>query len=256
MILALDTSSALTSVALVDGQDVVIELAHLDARRHAEVMAPLLADLLAGLDPASIDAIACGVGPGPYTGLRVGIATALAVGVAWQVPVHGICSLDAVAAAALEQSPALWRTPDVVAPAPDGLCVALDARRKEVYWARYAADGTRVEGPRVAAPATIDPLLRSGLWAGHGAEINADDFGTVLPVSGDDASAEGYPRAAWIGRRASALLSAGVIEATALVPLDAHGDDSGATAHALDGATLLPPRPLYLRRPDAVAARA
>ena len=245
MILALDTSSALTSVALVDGQDVVIELAHLDARRHAEVMAPLLADVIAGIDHASIHAIACGVGPGPYTGLRVGIATALAVGVAWQVPVHGICSLDAVAAAALDQRPA-----------PDGLCVALDARRKEVYWARYAADGTRLEGPRVAAPATIDPLLRSGLWAGHGAEINSDDFGTVLPVAGDDASVEGYPRAAWIGRRAWALLSAGVSEATAMVPLDAHGDDSGATAHALDGATLLPPRPLYLRRPDAVAARA
>src|SRR5512133_2504875 len=102
-------------------------------------MAPLLADVIAGVDTARIDAIACGVGPGPYTGLRVGIATALAVGVAWQVPVHGICSLDAVAAAALD-----------VAPAPDGLCIALDARRKEVYWARYSGLGQRLDGPRVA----------------------------------------------------------------------------------------------------------
>ena len=151
MILAVDTSSALTSVAVVDGQRVVVEASHLDARRHAEVLAPLLADVVAGIDPASIDAIACGVGPGPYTGLRVGIATALAVGVAWQVPVHGICSLDAVAAAALDH-----------VPRADGLSVALDARRKEVYWARYSADGQRLEGPRVAAPDAIDRVPALG----------------------------------------------------------------------------------------------
>ena len=244
MILAFDTSSALTSVAVVDGDRVVAEASHLDARRHAEVLAPLLADVIAGIDRAGIDAIACGVGPGPYTGLRVGIATALAVGVAWQVPVHGICSLDAVAAAALG-----------LAPPADGLSIALDARRKEVYWARYSADGQRIEGPRVAAPAAIDPVLRSGDWAGHGAVIHAEAFGRVLAVASDEASGAGYPQAAWIGRRASALLAAGVAEATAVVPLDAHGDDSGSTAQALGGATLLPPRPLYLRRPDAVAAR-
>jgi tRNA threonylcarbamoyladenosine biosynthesis protein TsaB len=244
MILAFDTSSALTSVAVVDGADIVAEAAHLDARRHAEVLAPLLATVIAGIDRTRIDAIACGVGPGPYTGLRVGIATALAVGLAWQVPVHGICSLDAVAAAELDR-----------APAPDGLCVALDARRKEVYWARYAADALRVEGPRVAAPATIDPLLRAGVWAGHGALIHAAEFGQVR---GDDAAEPlaGYPQAAWVGRRASTLLGAGVVESSADVPLDAHGDDSGATSRALDGALLLPPRPLYLRRPDAVAVGA
>ena len=244
MILALDTSSALTSVAVIDGQRVVAAASHLDARRHAEVMAPLLADVIAGIDPVTIAAIACGVGPGPYTGLRVGIATALAVGLAWGVPVHGICSLDAVAAAALD-----------LAPADDGLCVAVDARRKEVYWARYAATGDRLDGPRVAAPATIDPALRAGAWAGQGAVIHVEAFGRVLAAARDDASGAGYPHATWIGRRASALLAAGVPEAMAEVPLDAHGDDSGATAHALGGATLLPARPLYLRRPDAVAAR-
>ena len=244
MILALDTSSARTSVALIDGQRVVAEASHLDARRHAEVLAPLLADVIAGIDPASIDAIACGVGPGPYTGLRVGIATGLAVGLAWQVPVHGICSLDAVAAAARDLGSA------------DGLCVALDARRKEVYWARYSADGVRLEGPRVAAPASLDPDLRAGVWAGHGAALHAEAFGTVLAAARDDESGAGYPQAAWIGRRAADLLAAGATESLAPAPLDAHGEDSGATAHALDGATLLPPRPLYLRRPDAVAARA
>ena len=221
MILAFDTSSALTSVAVVDGQHVVAEASHLDARRHAEVLAPLLADVIAGIDPAGIDAIA------------------------WQVPVHGICSLDAVAAAALGP-----------APPADGLSIALDARRKEVYWARYAADGQRLEGPRVASPSAIDPVLRSGAWAGHGAVIHAEAFGHVLAVASDEASGAGYPQAAWIGRRASALLAAGVTQALAEVPLDAHGDDSGSTAQALGSATLLPPRPLYLRRPDAVAARA
>jgi tRNA threonylcarbamoyl adenosine modification protein YeaZ len=244
MILAFDTSSALTSVAVVDGADVVAQAQHLDARRHAEVLAPLLAGVLAGIDRARIHAIACGVGPGPYTGLRVGIATALAVGLAWEVPVHGICSLDAVALAELDG-----------APAPDGLCVALDARRKEVYWARYAADATRLEGPRVAAPGAIDPLRRSGVWAGHGAIIHAAEFGQVR--AGDEGRPQaGYPHAMWVGRRASVLLGAGVVEAAAEVPLDAHGDDSGATSRALEGAMLLPPRPLYLRRPDAVAVGA
>jgi tRNA threonylcarbamoyladenosine biosynthesis protein TsaB len=245
MILALDTSSALTSVALVDGQRVVADAFHLDARRHAEVLAPLLADVIAGIEPTCIDAIACGVGPGPYTGLRVGIATGLAVGIAWQVPVHGICSLDAVAAAAL-----------YLEPAADGLCVALDARRKEVYWARYSADGVRLEGPRVGTPASLDPDLRAGAWAGNGAALHAEAFGTVLAAARDDESGAGYPQAAWIGRRAAALLAAGATESLSPATLDAHGEDSGATAHALDGATLLPPRPLYLRRPDAVAARA
>lgn len=245
MILALDTSSALTSVAVVDGQRVLVEASHLDARRHAEVMAPLLAEVIAGIDTASIDAIACGVGPGPYTGLRVGIATALAVGLAWEVPVHGICSLDAVAAAALDR-----------APSGDGLCVALDARRKEVYWARYSADGARLEGPRVATPSSIDPDLRAAAWAGHGAALHSAVFGDVLAAAHDDGSGAAYPRAAWIGRRASALLADGVAEARSEILLDAHGDDSGATADALGGASLLPPRPLYLRRPDAVAARA
>jgi tRNA threonylcarbamoyladenosine biosynthesis protein TsaB len=245
MILAFDTSSALTSVAVVDGQRVVAEGAHLDARRHAEVMAPLLADVIAAIDRSSIDAIACGVGPGPYTGLRVGIATALAVGMAWDLPVHGICSLDAVAAAALDAEPSAA-----------GLCVALDARRKEVYWAQYSGDGERRQGPRVAAPATIDRELRSGAWAGNGAAVHAEVFGILLAAADDESSGACFPRAAWIGRRSSALLAAGVAESVAEAVLDAHGDDSGATAQALTGATLLPPRPLYLRRPDAVAARA
>ena len=241
MILAFDTSSALTSVAVVDDGGVVAARDHDDARRHAEVLAPLLAEVLPFVDAAGLDAIACGVGPGPYTGLRVGIATALAVGAVWQRPVVGICSLDAIAMAVLDLGS---RSAD--------FGVAVDARRHEVYWARYGADGTRLAGPRVSRADGIDPRQRAGDWAGHGAARHADLFGTVL--SGDEASdPTSHAQAEWIGRRAMDLLARGMSPATTAVPLDSHGEDSGATSRALDGLDLLPPRPLYLRRPDAVA---
>ena len=106
MILAFDTSTALTSVAVIDAGQVVSERVHLDARRHAEVLAPMLSDVLPGLDRYGVTAVACGVGPGPYTGLRVGIASALAMGAAWSIPVHGLCSLDALAASVLDEADA------------------------------------------------------------------------------------------------------------------------------------------------------
>lgn len=213
MILALDTSSALTSVAVVDGDAVVAERSHLDPRRHAEVFAPLLAEVLAEVDPASIVAVACGVGPGPYTGLRVGIVGALALGSVWEVPVLGVCSLDAVAAAAQAR-------------AQGPVTVTVDARRSEVYWAEYDADGVRRRGPRVAPAASV-----------------AADVVDALP------------QAAWIARCAARALAAGEVPVVTDLPLDTHGEDTGSTADALAGARLLQPRPLYLRRPDAVASR-
>lgn len=214
MILAIDTSTALTSVAVVDAQ-LVIERAHEDARRHAEVVAPLLAEVIAQIDVADVRLIACGVGPGPYTGLRVGIATAIALGVAWGIPVVGVCSLDALAAQAQ-------------ATRAEEVTVASDARRSEAYWARYSAAGDRVEGPRVSPRADVPVDL-------------------------------GQPRAEWIARVAARHADAAVATAAlradvAELPLDAHGQDTGASAAALAGAVLLPPRPIYLRRPDAVGA--
>lgn len=212
MILGLDTSTALTSVAVVaDDGTLVAERRHLDPRRHAEAMAPLLAEVLAETDVSAIRAIACGVGPGPYTGLRVAIATGIALGAAWDVPVHGLCSLDAVAAEQRALAPGL------------AVVVATDARRSEAYWASYGADGARVEGPRVSPRAEV------------AAELS-------------------LPDAAWVARRVGELLAAGSAAPDDDVALDAHGEDTGATARALAGAGLLRPRPLYLRRPDAVAA--
>ena len=210
MILAVDTSSALTSVAVVDGSSVVIERSDLDARRHAESIGPMLAEVCAAVPQAAIDAVACGVGPGPYTGLRVGIASAIALGLAWEVPVYGLCSLDAIAAQVRAERPGL-----------DGMVVASDARRREVYWAQYDRLGRRVAGPRV---------------------MPAEDAGVEAAQA----------HAAWVGRRVAELLAAGEGIADVVPRLDAHGDDTGASAASLAGAALLPPRALYLRRPDAM----
>lgn len=211
MIIALDTSTSLTSVALIDDDGrVVAESRHDDPRRHAEVIGTLLAEVLASADRSTVSAIACGVGPGPYTGLRVGIAAANALGAAWQRPVHGLCSLDALAAEVLADRPA----------AP--VAVATDARRSEAYWAAYDVHGTRMSGPRVR------PVE----------ELDADVV-------------RGRPSATWVGRRVRALLDDGAVPLTGELPLDVHGEDTGATADALGGAALLLPRPLYLRRPDA-----
>lgn len=215
MIIGIDTSSALTSVAAIDDDGTaVFAEEHEDPRRHAEVIGPMLAGLLAAVDHPAVTAIACGVGPGPYTGLRVGIASAIAVGAAWDVPVHGLCSLDALAAQVLAERPGT------------GVEVGSDARRNELYWARYDAVGTRIAGPRVCAVP----------------EVDADVV-------------RGAATAVWVARRVQELVRAGVSPSHVDVPLDQHGSDTGATESALLGATLLLPRPLYLRRPDAMVPR-
>ena len=243
VILAFDTSSALSSVAVLADGTVLAERSHLDPRRHAEVIGDLFAHVRPFVDPSNLDAVVCGVGPGPYTGLRVGIAAALAAGAAWQRPVVGVCSLDAIALAH-QASAERARGP---------VCVATDARRSEVYWARYDAAGSRVDGPRVSLPTGIDENLRGGTWVGHGAAIHADHFARV-DVALDDATPRAYATASWIARRAADLIATGAVVDDGPDDLDAHGDDTGSTSRSLAGAGLLTPRPLYLRRPDAVAA--
>lgn len=110
-----------------------------DAHAHAELLTPNVVAALAeaGLPMAAIDAVVVGCGPGPFTGLRVGMATAAAYGHALDVPVHPVCSLDAIGG----------RTTGEV-------LVVTDARRREVYWARYR-DGVRIDGPGVDAQADV-----------------------------------------------------------------------------------------------------
>ena len=103
-VLALSTSSPALSIALVDGPCVLARRHELIGRGHAEALVPAIADLLAGSRP---DAIIVDIGPGSYTGIRIGIAAARALGVAWGVPVHGASALSLVAAQALAADPAL-----------------------------------------------------------------------------------------------------------------------------------------------------
>lgn len=168
LVLAIDTSTPAVTAGLVelpaDGPPVVVrERVTVDARAHAEQLAPHVREVLAGLVP---DAVVCGVGPGPFTGLRVGMVTAAALGDGFGVPVYGVCSLDAIAVAAAHPGP---------------LLVATDARRREVYWAVYL-DGERTDGPHVRRPAEV-PTDGITVAAGAGARLYADVLG--LPLLGD-----------------------------------------------------------------------
>ena len=143
LVLALDTATPAVTAGIVrlDDSSVLGERVTVDARAHAERLTPnLLAALAdAGLTMGDLDAVVVGCGPGPFTGLRAGMATAAAYGHALGIPVHGVCSLDAIG----------------VRTSGDTLVVT-DARRREVYWARYR-DGVRTEGPAVNAPADVNP---------------------------------------------------------------------------------------------------
>ncbi|OBI42327.1 tRNA N6-adenosine(37)-N6-threonylcarbamoyltransferase complex dimerization subunit TsaB [Mycobacterium sp. E796] len=164
-VLALDTATPAVTAGVVRLEDLTVlaERVTHDARAHAERLTPnalaALAD--AGLTMADLDAVVVGCGPGPFTGLRAGMATAAAYGHALGIPVRGVCSLDAIG---------VRTTGDVL--------VVTDARRREVYWARYR-DGFRMAGPGVSAPADVDPGTAVAV---AGSPEHAALFG--LPVCG------------------------------------------------------------------------
>jgi len=150
LVLALDTATpAITAgvVALTGGEVVQRSVrVTVDARKHGELLMPgiLAACADAGVALRDVEAVVVGIGPGPFTGLRVGLVTAAALGDALGVPVHGVCSLDAIAWDAAR---------DAVVVGP--LLVATDARRREIYWAAYDRAGDRIDGPYVEAPAVV-----------------------------------------------------------------------------------------------------
>lgn len=142
LVLAIDTATPAVTAGVVrlgDGVELLAEQVTVDPRAHAERLTPNIVAALddAGVAAGELDAVAVGCGPGPFTGLRVGMATAAAFGQALGIPVRGVCSLDAIA---------VGTTGD--------LLVVTDARRREVYWARYR-DGVRVDGPAVNAAADV-----------------------------------------------------------------------------------------------------
>jgi tRNA threonylcarbamoyl adenosine modification protein YeaZ len=146
LVMVVDSATPAVTAALVrvdgDGADSVEVLAErvtVDGRAHGELLAPQIADALAtgGAKVTDLGAIVAGLGPGPFTGLRVGLVTAAAMGDALGVPTYGVCSLDAIGFST-------WGR----------ILVATDARRKEIYWAGYH-DGRRVSGPGVAKPDAV-----------------------------------------------------------------------------------------------------
>ncbi|HET8561551.1 MAG TPA: tRNA (adenosine(37)-N6)-threonylcarbamoyltransferase complex dimerization subunit type 1 TsaB [Marmoricola sp.] len=161
MLLAFDTATPHVTVALHDGERVVATYSSPASMRHGETLAPGIAQVLAEVGALNTDvtAVAVGVGPGPFTGLRVGLVTARTMGFALDIPVYGVCTLDVLAAEAFDAG-------------LDDFVVATDARRKEVYVASYSS-GTRTSGPSVGRPgdvATGAPVV------GRGAVLYPADF--------------------------------------------------------------------------------
>jgi tRNA threonylcarbamoyl adenosine modification protein YeaZ len=206
LVLALDTSSAaaIAAVVAVDADELSVraERSELVPRGHGEVLASLVRACLdeAGIRPARLAAIVAGVGPGPFTGLRVGLVTAAVLADGLAVPAYGVCSLDAMAADS----------------GVADLLVVTDARRREIYWARYAG-GIRVAGPAVNRPA----------------DVIADDSSAVC----------GPGTALYPGVWSLARVGPDYPTPRGLVSCAAGRVRSGAAGEPLT--------PLYLRRPDA-----
>jgi tRNA threonylcarbamoyladenosine biosynthesis protein TsaB len=216
LLLALDTASASVSVAVHDGDAVLVTRSGESSPRHVELLIPLVHEALAeiGAKPSDLTAVAVGVGPGPFTGLRVGLVSARVLGLALGIDVLGVCSLDALAAGAVRAGLSAAE-----------FLVATDARRREVYWARYRlAESAGTVG-------SDDPLLP--------VRVGAPEVGSAA-----DVPREGLP----VAGRGAQLYPAELGEARP--PLDPPAADLARLAvHGYP--YLLPAEPLYLRRPDA-----
>jgi tRNA threonylcarbamoyl adenosine modification protein YeaZ len=158
LLLALDTSTPAVTVALHDDAAVLAVETVVDPRRHGELLAPGIEAVLTAtsVTPADLTAVIVGVGPGPFTGLRVGVVTARVLGAALGIDVHGICSLDALAASCTLGEP---------------FAVVTDARRREVYWATYDSAGNRIGDAAVGVPAEVAATLGDRPVYGPGAGL-------------------------------------------------------------------------------------
>lgn len=214
-VLAIDTSGPVTSLGIGRAGEAGAVFSEEGGRKHAEVIDQLMQRVNAQLAETKPDAIAVGVGPGPYSGLRVGIAFGIGLAKAWQIPVLGVCSLDAIA----------WKYALEVNESDDAateFVVTTDARRNEIYWARYASHAMRVVGPQVAARGTLD---------------------FDVPVV-----SERHVDTAILASKVADHLEQGLSAVDAdheWVPHGADGSDVSVPA-----GPLLAPRPLYLRAPD------
>ena len=213
LLLAIDTATSAITVALHEDERVLAESSTLDARGHGEYLAPGIVEVLAraGRAAADVSAVVAGTGPGPFTGLRVGLVTARTFAFARDIPVFGVCSLDALAHEAwLAHAGGLGQS----------FVVATDARRKEVYWAPYdstAGGVVRRGAPMVAKAEAIAQEVRGLPVVGRGGLLYGESFGQRLgPLD---------------------------VSAGALADLAARRLAAGEELPAAE--------PMYLRRPDA-----
>lgn len=227
MLLGIDTSGAV-SVAVARGEltgpapEILEVRADERSRHHDEVLLALIDEAMAaaGVERSELTGVVVGRGPGPFTGLRVGLVSARSIAAVLGVPLHGLSSLDGLAHQALAE----------LGPAPEGTArgssltvgVALDARRREVYHARYRRESsgevTRIADPAVDAPAAVaDELTACDILVGSGTGI----YPELLPATADMVHVD-----------AGHLL-------LAAAALSARGEDLTST------------EPMYLREPDA-----
>jgi tRNA threonylcarbamoyl adenosine modification protein YeaZ len=163
LVLALDTSTVV-NVGLARGDQVIATATVADQMAHVEQLMPLVSECVdaAGIRMADLDQLIVGLGPGPFTGLRVGVVTARVLSHALGLELRGVCSLDVLAA-------------QFIGASQSEFVVATDARRREVYWARYSPLGARLEQPRVSRPSDVPPLP----VIGPGADLYADQLQAV-----------------------------------------------------------------------------
>ncbi|MGH3752692.1 MAG: tRNA (adenosine(37)-N6)-threonylcarbamoyltransferase complex dimerization subunit type 1 TsaB [Pseudonocardiaceae bacterium] len=209
LVLALDTATPAVTAGLLrlpaaGPPKILAERITVGARAHGELLMPSVCAVLAAarVQLRDLDAVVCGAGPGPFTGLRIGMVTAAALGDALGIPVYPVGSLDAIAYRAGAGTP---------------LLVVTDARRREVYWARYDGTGARVDGPHVGRPPDV-PLAGVVRVAGAADALVPSAVVSVVPPRHPD--------------------PAGLVAVVA----------AAVRAHAPPG----PLTPLYLRRPDAL----
>jgi tRNA threonylcarbamoyladenosine biosynthesis protein TsaB len=184
VLLAFDTATPTVTVALHDGTDVVVEHTSEQTMKHGEQLAPLIERCLAdaGIVRQDLTALAVGTGPGPFTGLRVGLVTARTLAHVLEIPVYGVSTLDVLAVEAVDTGAVIGE-----------FVVATDARRKEVYLASYDEEGHRLAGPVVDRPAV---LATDAQVVGEGALLYPDAFPTAVGPR--------RPAAGWLARTVAA----------------------------------------------------
>lgn len=221
IVLALESATSVVGCAVGGAGGALAAAWSARGRRHAESLAPQIEFVTrqAGVALGELAAIAVDVGPGLYTGLRVGVTTAMTMAHALHIPVVEVASTDVIA--------------EEVGPQASRIDVAIDARRGEVFHAAYEPDGgalSRISDPAVVTPAELRSILGAVggtvVLAGDGAQAHPDVLGVGAGVRHADVV---HPRADVLVRMAAARLGAGDTTAPELV------------------------RPRYLRRPDAVA---